>query len=708
MKQSQRFAAVVSCLLLCGSAPITVPRVAFAETAQEQAMPASDAPDAEGLATSQEDQGNASTPSVIAETPDATEQPTFLKDGWHGGSGEPLWYQKDGAKVTSQWLYDNGSWFYLSSDGAALTGVQEIEGLRYCFDDNGHMQVGWALCNGTWYHAKSSGELDAGWLYTGGCWYLLDDDGAMLTGIQSSGNDSYLLQSSGTMAVGWGIDPATGKWCYADASGRLASGWQFVNGAWYLIGKDKLMLTGLQEMNGTFYYLQNSGAMATGWAWDAESGNWYYANSSGSLVDGWQYIYGAWYWLDSQTKAMATGWLDLGSTRYHLSASGAMNTGWLLDDNNWYWLDPTNGDLRTGWQWVNGHWYYMDAPSGRMHTGLLESGSDKYFFTSSGAMASGWAYDESSSCWYLASSDASDGRLLAGWQKLGSTWYYLRTDTYQMFTGWLQEGDALYYLKPSGAMAAGEWIDYIGDTKLYMDANGYATLEMRDGLIYKNRNSNELATGWVKSSDSWLYINPDGSLARAWLAIGGTWYYLDPESGVMHTGWVKVDGLWYWLDSSGAMATGWTTIGSTRWQLDDYTGALHEPEQTPRTDLQRRVVDAARNTPSPGGNLCAMWVSQVFSRAGLGYPEGNACDMFWQWCNQSDLNNLKVGMIVAVPSHTHTYMGGIYGHVCIYIGGGMIMDNVGYVRTMSLNDWLSYYTTSYSPQWGWCNWQALE
>lgn len=257
-------------------------------------------------------------------------------------------------------------------------------------------------------------------------------------------------------------------------------------------------------------------------------------------------------------------------------------------------------------------------------------------------------------------------------------------------------------------MAANEWVDYIGDTRLYMSADGHATFEMRNGLIYKDRNSDELASGWVRRDDSWLYINQDGSLAKGWLNLNGTWYYLDPNNGTMRTGWVLVDGLWYWLDSSGAMATGWTNIGSSRWQLDDYTGALHEPEQEPSTDLQRRIVEAARVTPSPGGGLCAMWVSQVFSRVGLGYPEGNACDMFWQWCSRSDLRELKVGMIVAIPSHTHTYLGGIYGHVCIYIGGGMIMDNVGYVRTMSLNDWLEYYTTTYGPKWGWCNNQPLS
>lgn len=134
------------------------------------------------------------------------------------------------------------------------------------------------------------------------------------------------------------------------------------------------------------------------------------------------------------------------------------------------------------------------------------------------------------------------------------------------------------------------------------------------------------------------------------------------------------------------MATGWTIIGSTRWQLDGYTGTLHEPEQAPTTDSQRRIVEATQATPSPGKNLCAMWVSQVFSRAGLGYPKGNARDMFWQWCDRSDLRDLKVGMIVAVPSHTHTYMGGIYGHVCIYIGGAWLwITPAMFARCRSMN-----------------------
>ena len=704
MKAVQRFAAVTSILLLFSTSVVTAPQIARAETASETSeAPADTAPSQNDVNLESNSEGETNNEEAPAGTDDDQGQSTPLGDGWHGGSGGPLWYQQNGKKVTDRWLLSGSSWFYLSSDGTAFTGVHEIEGSLYCFADDGQMQTGWTHYDGTWYHASPSGKLDTGWLYTGGAWYLLDQDGAMETGIQSSGGSSYLLQSSGAMATGWGIDPASGSWCYADSSGRLKTGWQFINNGWYLIGSDCHMLKGIQRQDNIVYCLRDSGVMATGWAWDSASQSWYYASASGALLSGWQWINGLWYWLDLESKAMQSGWLDLNGARYHLSDSGTMDTGWLHDGDSWYWLNLSSGSMSTGWQRVNGTWYYLDPTEGKMRTGLLDTGNNKYYLKASGALASGWVYDADESCWYLASSDPSDGHLLTGWQKVGSAWYYLRPDNDRLFTGWFQEGDNLYYFKPSGAMATNEWIDYIDGAKLYMSADGYAAFEMRDGLVYKNRNSNELAEGWVGNGDSWLYVNNDGTIATGWLRLGGTWYYLDPTTGIMQTGWVKVDSAWYWLSPSGAMATGWTTIGSTRWQLDDYTGALHEPEQAPTTDAQRRIVEAAQATPSPGRNLCAMWVSQVFSRAGLGYPEGNACDMFWQWCNRSDLRDLKVGMIVAVPSHTHTYMGGIYGHVCIYIGGGMVMDNTGYVRTMSLNEWLAHYTTTYSPRWGWCN-----
>ena len=103
-----------------------------------------------------------------------------------------------------------------------------------------------------------------------------------------------------------------------------------------------------------------------------------------------------------------------------------------------------------------------------------------------------------------------------------------------------------------------------------------------------------------------------------------------------------------------------------------------------------QVVQAARVTPSPGSGLCAMWVSQVFANAGFDYATGNACDMYWAYCH-SEISAIRPGMIVAVATHPHTKAGRVWGHVAIYIGEGQVVDNVGYIRTMGLQEWADYY-----------------
>lgn len=123
---------------------------------------------------------------------------------------------------------------------------------------------------------------------------------------------------------------------------------------------------------------------------------------------------------------------------------------------------------------------------------------------------------------------------------------------------------------------------------------------------------------------------------------------------------------------------------------------------------QQRVISACYATPSPGAGLCAMWVSQVFQNAGLGYPSGNACDMYRNWCTSANKSTLKPGMIVAVSSHSSTPMGRIYGHVGIYIGGGMVMQNIGSVNTQSLDSWIAYYGDTVTPRWGWCMGKSLS
>lgn len=112
------------------------------------------------------------------------------------------------------------------------------------------------------------------------------------------------------------------------------------------------------------------------------------------------------------------------------------------------------------------------------------------------------------------------------------------------------------------------------------------------------------------------------------------------------------------------------------------------------------VINACYSTPSPGSGLCAAWVTNVFINAGIGSFWGNADDMYYSWCHTST-SNIQPGMIIAVNTSPSSAAGRLYGHIGIYIGNGTVMDNVGYVRSVSLSYWVSYYSALATPLCGW-------
>ncbi len=112
------------------------------------------------------------------------------------------------------------------------------------------------------------------------------------------------------------------------------------------------------------------------------------------------------------------------------------------------------------------------------------------------------------------------------------------------------------------------------------------------------------------------------------------------------------------------------------------------------------IIRACHEVPSPGKDLCAMWVSQVYAKALDRYPTGNANDMY-ERLTSTDRSELEPGMAIAVSTHPHTEAGRQYGHIGIYLGEGRVMDNVGSIRTTPLDWWIWHYGASVPVRWGW-------
>lgn len=151
---------------------------------------------------------------------------------------------------------------------------------------------------------------------------------------------------------------------------------------------------------------------------------------------------------------------------------------------------------------------------------------------------------------------------------------------------------------------------------------------------------------------------------------------------------------------SGLAVTRW---GEPAWRAVPAAGEGGAPQALmDAMARQRRLVEVAHAEPACGDDACAAWLENAFSALGLGFVRGHAGDLCDRYCALTELEDLKVGMAVAVGEHPYSAAGRKYGHVGLYVGDGAVMDCVeGRVRRAPLDAWLSTYGVMCAPRWGW-------
>ncbi|BBK76186.1 hypothetical protein [Clostridium butyricum] len=100
-------------------------------------------------------------------------------------------------------------------------------GLVYCQDEKLLKVTGWQQINGYWYHFTNY-IIDTGWFNDNGTLYFLQSNGStndgygrMKTGWYKDSNGTwYYLTSSGAMATGW--HQINNNWYYFDSNGKMA------------------------------------------------------------------------------------------------------------------------------------------------------------------------------------------------------------------------------------------------------------------------------------------------------------------------------------------------------------------------------------------------------------------------------------------------------------------------------------------------------
>lgn len=118
-------------------------------------------------------------------------------------------------------------------------------------------------------------------------------------------------------------------------------------------------------------------------------------------------------------------------------------------------------------------------------------------------------------------------------------------------------------------------------------------------------------------------------------------------------------------------------------------------------ELQLKIVQIAQNSSDYGiqakAGYCLAWVNDVYEAAGV-VTQRKCC----AYCSgyyfgvATNLSNIPLG--AAVYGESSTTNGVLYGHVGIYIGNGMVADNIGGVRIISLSEWCKKHPDGC---WGW-------
>ena len=285
-----------------------------------------------------------------------------------------------------------------------------------------------------------------------------------------------------------------------------------------------------KEYNGKKYYYDKNGVLARGWK--AIGIYWYYFDTTTAVMKtGWLSYKGQWYYLNPDGK-MATGIVKDSGKIYYLNKDGIMQTGWqTVGSSKYYFLN--DGQAKIGWLLYGDKWYYFND-EGKTIIGLNKINNKLYYFDSNGVMQTGWKAINGT--WYYFN---ADGDAKIGWLSLGGKWYYLNSDG-KMQTGWQKIAGIWYYFVPNGEAKTG-WLN-------------------ENGKWYYFNSDCKMQVGWQKIAGTWYYFVPNGEAKTGWLNDNEKWYYFDSNCK-MKTGWIEVDGKKYYLYSNGVMAVNTTING---------------------------------------------------------------------------------------------------------------------------------------------------
>ena len=250
--------------------------------------------------------------------------------------------------------------------GQLLTGVHNIDGTYYDFDEN--------------HNIIKNNYVQSQW----GLWYMFGDDGRISTDVTAWSGTYYYFDHSTYLRVD--NDYVQSRW-----------------GDWYMFGNDGRVASGVTAWNGTYYYFDpithlrvDNNYVQSQW------GLWYMFGNDGRIVTGLVDWYGSKYYFDENTYTKVTNdWRDTYLGHAHFNSDGVLDA--VSDAQKAQQLENI-ADQFLGWGYVWGG----NNPS----TGFDCSGLTQYIMSQIGISIARTASDQYANSRHISAGQAQKGDLV--------------------------------------------------------------------------------------------------------------------------------------------------------------------------------------------------------------------------------------------------------------------------------------------------------
>jgi len=446
-----------------------------------------------------------------------------VKTGWHtvSSAGKINYYYFDPAT------------------GAAVDGVQTIDGYTYTFTD--HILTRGALvtdANGTRYRWAGAWMSDE-WLELDGKIAYVQRGGYFLTGLWKRFYTDGSLRYFAFGEDGWVMSDFSGFYDY--------------NGATYLIENGYVVeYAGLVLIDGDYYYFHSKDTMVKGTSYWVSKNNGYMENGRYTFDADGKMV------LETQPEPPVTpdepdipdtpetlnGIVKNGDVWYYYVDGVKTYAGLILIDGDYYYVN-TKGEVKHDCT------YYISKNNGYMPNG-------SYTFDAEGKLVLDTPIEPPVT--------PDDPETLNGIVKNGDVWYYY-VNGVKTYAGLILIDGDYYYVNTKGEVKH-DCTYYISKNNGYMP-NGSYTFDAEGKLVLDTPieppvtpDDPETLNGIVKDGDTWYYYVNGAKTYAGLILIDGYYYYVDSKCQVKHdcTYWISKNNGYmpngsYTFDAEGKLVT---------------------------------------------------------------------------------------------------------------------------------------------------------